>query len=184
MPSHPSAKPRRAANGRVGVPTHHHRNARPWRRVDARLLQGEEPPSVVHRLAGRQQGEHLEALVQPSAPGGGIDTAIAHLTAVLSPGADTEHDAPRPHLGQRRQLTGDDQRMPEGQLIHRDPNVELVVTSQRRRRRDHAVESGAVVKAHVVADAHMIQAAVGRSGQKGSPPRRRRLENRVVDVDA
>jgi hypothetical protein len=60
--------------------------------------------------------------------------------------------------------------MPQGQQVHADQHREPVAARQRVRRGGEPVEAGAVVKADVIADAHVVEAGRLDHAQQRPPP--------------
>jgi hypothetical protein len=110
---------------------------------------------VVDGVPAGQRAQHLHALVQAAAPGGRVDPAVADLAAVLAADPGAEHQAAGGQLADRGELACRQQRMPQRQQVHPHQHGQPVAARQRGRRRGEPVEAGAVVKADVIADAHV-----------------------------
>ena len=147
------------------------------------MVQLEEVALEVDRISGREQPEHADRLVQPATTRAGVHASVHDLLSILAPGADAQNEPAWSDPGERRELTGYGQGVPECQLIDADQDRHCWVGRQGERRRHDPVEALPALETQVVSDNQEVKAGV--SGPLDEPAGRLRglPEDRVVNVE-
>ena len=156
-------------HGRLSLPADDDRHRRVRRGLDAGRGEPEELTGVIDGLAAGQRAQHVQALVHPAAAGRRVDPAVSDLAAVFAGHPDAERQPAGRQLADRGELAGRQHRMAQCEQVHPDQHREPAL-AQRGRRGGEPVEAGAIVKADVVADAHVVQAGLLDPAQQRPAP--------------
>ena len=128
-------------------------------------------PWCVTGAPGEQRPKDAQGFVHAAPASTGIDAADLELVRVLATDTDAEGEPAGVPLGHRRELTGHQHGMAQGQQIHRHERSQRGFGGELVGRADEPVEAGADDEADVVAAHDMIE--TGRGDRTGRRRRRR-----------
>ena len=109
-----------------------------------------------------------ERLVGAPAPRGGVDATRLDLVAILTTHADAEREAARGQLGERGDLTGDGQRMPQRQEVDGSAHTDCPGQRSEGGGLHQPVEALPALERDVVPDAELVDAGRFRTLDNGS----------------
>jgi hypothetical protein len=103
----------------------------------------------------------VQAFVHAASARRRVHPADLDLVAVLAAEPDAEGESTRSELGDRRELTGDGDGVPQRQQVQADVHGQLGLGREQRGRVDQAVGTGSDEEADVITDAQVVDARVG-----------------------
>ena len=153
--------------------------------TDQRCLEGERVALVIDRLAVEQAADETEGFAHAPASGRRIDATIPHFGRIVAAGADAEHESTgRRELGDRSDLTGDGNRMAQGEQVHRRLHPDRPGERSDDRGLDQTVVSLPAPEADVVADPDTIEPSHLHRGGETRQVVGARAEQTMRDADA